>query len=133
MLAELYNPPITVELHGTAYKVTRLTWGDFGELRAHARKLALDRLREDVETMGLDEEYIKQRKQEIHQSYRYLQEYLELPLQGDLIPMVAWLALRKHQPELTQETIREQWCDDDVLRIAIAARGGELADAAAEE
>ena len=36
---------------------------------------------------------------------------------GDTIPVVAWVALRKHQPDLTLEEIRDEWIIDDVIEI----------------
>ena len=132
MLTEYCNPPISFSWQTdgagerVALKLSRLTPRDYGEAFQVLRdreKAELDKQKKEWE---LPEDFYRERLKAIIETNKHVMDYLGLATRGDATDILAWLIVRKHQPEITLEEVSQNWPHELCAAIVLRAEGVEI-------
>lgn len=132
MFTEYTNPPIEFSwkfnerVEKFSLLLSRLTPRDYGEAFQILRDREKAELEKQKEEWKLPEEFYRERLKAICETNRHVMDYLSLTTRGDATDILAWLIVRKHQPEIKLSEIAENWPHELCAAIVLKAEGVEI-------
>ncbi len=117
-LTQMSAQPLTVEIGGKKYKVSRLTIDDWGALEDKIKQDKMAMLAAALKASGEDRDYIASK----------MIEMMNTPVEGSVVQdnirsiryltEIVYLCLKKENPDIDRDELSEEMTADDISGVA---------------
>ncbi len=129
-LTQMSAQPLTVEIGGKNYKVSRPTIDDFGALEQKIKEDRMAMLAGALKASGEDRDFIASKMIEMINSPLGNQEFQKCLQSVKYLTDFLFICLQKHNPDIKKSDIFEQMDPDSLAQIAsVLLSGGESKNA----
>ena len=117
-LTAMSAQPLTVEIGGKEYRISRPTLDDFGKLEQRIKEDRMAMLSKALKAAGEDRDFVASKMIEMLNSPVGDTAYRQALSSPHYLSYIIYLCISRHNPELEEQTLMEGMDKDDLNRIA---------------